>query len=50
MAGSWGCPHEVKGLCQKVNGVTAYYHLDDQALSAVPAIEPHGIQRFHVGQ
>lgn len=30
--------------------VRAYYHLDDQALSAVPAIEPHGIQRFHVGQ
>lgn len=22
MAGSWGCPHEVNGLCQKVNGVT----------------------------
>lgn len=30
--------------------LVAYYHLDDQALSAVPAIEPHGIQRFHVGQ
>ena len=33
-----------------VGGLAAYYHLDDQALSAVPAIEPHGIQRFHVGQ
>ncbi len=22
MAGSWGCPHEINGLCQKVNGLT----------------------------
>jgi hypothetical protein len=20
MSGSWGCPHEVDGLCQRVNG------------------------------
>jgi len=20
MSGSWGCPHELDGLCQKVNG------------------------------
>lgn len=20
MSGSWGCPHEVDGICQKVNG------------------------------
>lgn len=22
MAGSWGCPHEINGLCHKVNGLT----------------------------
>ena len=21
MAGSWGCPHEINGLCHKVNGL-----------------------------
>jgi hypothetical protein len=20
MSGSWGCPHEVRGLCERVNG------------------------------
>jgi hypothetical protein len=22
MAGSWGCPHEINGLCHQVNGLT----------------------------